>query len=312
MSNNKTHIPANGKKYLSCLMGLIFAIILNARDLSTLNNNLRGTLHTSCTIKSRILARDMHYSVYLPPGYHKKIQFPVLYLLHGYGGNENSWILNCSVHKIIDSLINISEIPPMIVVMPNGGNSYFINDHKRTFKYKDFFIHELTASVDSLYKTIPKKQYRGIAGLSMGGFGAVILPVKHPEIFGVSVAFSAAVRTDDMIREVSAGKYEQNFQSLFGDYSDSKNRITPHWKANSPFHLITSANADQFKTIKWYIDCGLSDFLLEGNESLHRLLMNYNIPHEYHVRPGNHNWEFWNHSIIEGLKFFARQIEPVQ
>jgi enterochelin esterase-like enzyme len=281
----------------------------NAQSFAGLNSDIEGTVYKSLEIKSNIHNDNIRYSVYLPPYYHASSDsFPALYLLHGFKGDETSWINRCNIHVIIDSLINLGEIPPLIVVMPYAGNSYYINDYMLEFPYEDIFIRDLIPYIDSTYKTLPYSGYRIIAGLSMGGFGAVIHSVKHTDIFGTCIALSAAVRTDEMAMNMKTEEYDSKLSPLYGSNLEGSDRITGHWTDNSPFYLINDSISDILKNTHWYFDCGMDDFLIKGNESLHRIFLDYGITHEYHMRIGTHNWEYWRTGITQGIKFAGRRL----
>ncbi|MBN2347753.1 MAG: hypothetical protein JXJ22_02880 [Bacteroidales bacterium] len=310
MNISQTVSPLRNKQlYLTFVVFFFFQQFLLSQTFTELNSSIKGTVYSSLEIKSKILGAPVRYTLYLPPGYFgNDRRFPVLYLLHGYGGDENSWTTRASIHQIADSLIVNRMISPFIIVMPDAKGSYYINDYKKLFPYEDFFIDEFIPVIDSLYKTQNQFSGRGIGGLSMGGFGAVVLPVKHPEAFGISLALSAAVRTDKMIVSLTENKFASNFAPLFGENLSDSARLTEHWKNNNPLYLINSENASELKNINWYIDCGMQDFLAEGNEALHQVFLKFNIPHEYHMRPGSHNWDYWNTSIIYALKYFSKHI----
>jgi enterochelin esterase-like enzyme len=269
-------------------------------------NEIRGTVWQSLPFLSKTVNDTVKYSVFLPPGYFTAPDsFPVFYLLHGLGGDENSWIRDFSVDRIADSLILAGGIPPVIIVMPDGKKTYYINDYRNAFPYETVFIREFIPFIDSTYKTKDSKPYRAIGGLSMGGFGALINAFRHPDYFSASVALSAAVRTDSMIINVEAEKYNSVFMPVFGDSIQQYKKVTKHWMENNPLYL-TVRQPDTLKTVCWYIDCGLNDYLLPGNEALHDLFVQYGIPHEYHVKPGNHDRLFWSSELIPALLFTGR------
>ena len=285
---------------------------LNGQSFAELNSDIRGTIYKSLEVNSKVLNNKLEYSIYLPPYYHTTADsFPVLYLLHGYQGDETSWIDRCDIHIIIDSLIKIEEIPPLIVVMPDAKNSYYINDYLLQFPYEDLFIREFIPYIDSTYKTFPHSRYRIIAGLSMGGFGAVIHSIKHTDVFGSCIALSAAVRTDEMIMNEKPEDYDNKFSRLYGSDLEGNERITEHWENNSPFYLINDSTSDKLRSINWYFDCGMNDFLINSNELLHQIFLKYSIPHEYHVRGGKHDWEYWRTGIIGGIKFAGQKLSKL-
>jgi S-formylglutathione hydrolase FrmB len=266
----------------------------------------QSQIHQSLSIKSEHLDRIVNYSVYLPPSYfdNENKTEKVFYLLHGYGGDNNSWIVRCKIQNLLDSLINTKTIPEMVVVMPDGDNTYFINDYKGENNYEDFFITEFVPFINKKYSTDSSSKSI-ICGLSMGGFGAVVLSTKHPETFSTTISLSGAIRTPEIFATINQTKYEKYFGGIFGNGLIGEERITDHWKNNSPYFLIDSIKAEKLKDMNWYIDCGMQDFLFPSNKAFHELLLKYNIPHEYHMRIGKHNWAYWKRGIILALQYLS-------
>ena len=260
------------------------------------------------SIQSKILDQKIHYSVILPSSYHiDKKDYPVIYLLHGYGGNHESWLSRCHIDQIVDSLLQLNAIGEFIYVMPDAKNSYYINNFDSTFMYQDFFIQELVPAIDSLFRTKKQKEFRTLMGLSMGGFGSIILAVKNPELFGTVVALSPAVRNEDIYKDLSQEKYKTLYGPVYGPGLENENRVTQIWKENSPYFLIDSLSVKNYYSINWYIDCGIYDSLLPASEAFHQLLLQYKIPHELHERPGEHNWAYWHHSTVQGLEYITNK-----
>lgn len=256
------------------------------------------------SVQSSIMKQEMNYSILLPENYYTSTaKYPVLYLLHGFGGNHNSWLIRCQINELVDSLKINMNLNNFIIVMPDAGNSYFINNYDSSYMLSDFLAYELVPAIDSLYRTEPDFSSRAIMGLSMGGFGAIINTMKHPKLFGSVVALSAAIRTEAIFKSLPQARYERYFGNVYGPGLSDSARITTHWKEYSPYLLMDTIMVENMKAINWYIDCGMSDFLLPANEEFHKLLVRYNIPHEYHVRPGKHNWAYWYKSTIYGLLF---------
>lgn len=252
--------------------------------------------------QSTILGQKINYSVILPENYYKSTEkYPVIYLLHGIGGDGESWIKRCNFNKLIDSLKECNLILDFIYVMPDARNSYYINNYNNSFRYESFFVDEFIPTIDSVFRTNPSTSNRTIMGLSMGGFGAVTLGVKHPEIFGSVISMSGALRDSASFANLPKDKYNKLFSTVYGPEVSSQSRITQHWKINSPYYLIDSANAHALKNVNWYFDCASGDSLYPVNEIFHKLLMNYNIPHEFHSRPGQHNWNYWYYSSANAL-----------
>jgi enterochelin esterase-like enzyme len=255
-------------------------------------------------MESSVLNRPVEYSLILPDDYYKSNRkYPVLYLLHGFGGDNDSWLDRCNFNQLVDSLLNKELISEYIYVLPDAGNSYYINNYDSSNMYEDFFIKELLTHIDSSYRTSACSEERALMGLSMGGFGSIIMAVKYPEQFSSVVALSASVRDSAMFANLPQSMYDKYFASVFGPVTAGASRITEHWKTCSPYSLMDSTLAEQLKKIYWYIDCGMDDERLPANEAFHDLFMKYNVPHEFHMRPGNHNWAYWYRSAVYGLVF---------
>ncbi len=256
------------------------------------------------SLSSKIMNREMSYSMLLPEDYYSSADsFPVIYLLHGFGGNQNSWLERCRINELVDSLKLNMNLSDFIFVMPDADKSYFINNYDSSYMFSDYLSFELVPAIDSLYRTKPVCNSRAIMGLSMGGFGAIINGIKHQKQFGSVVALSAAIRTEAIFRNLQQDRYEKYFSNVFGPALSDSARITNHWKKNSPYALMDTSLVKSLREINWYIDCGMSDFLLPANEAFHQLLLKNNIPHEYHVRPGKHNWAYWYKSTVHGLLY---------
>ena len=258
-------------------------------------------------LKSRIFHKTIPFTVILPESYDTSARnYPVVYLLHGYGGDHSSWIGRCHINTLIDSLVALDQIDEFIYVLPDAGNSYYINNYNGTFNFTDFFIEEFVPAIDSGFRTLPGPENRTLMGLSMGGFGSIVLALKAPGIFGNVIAMSAAIRNDAIFISLPQDKYEKNFGNVYGPGLIGEDRITMQWKDYSPFYLIDTASVTSYGNIRWYIECGLQDFLLPANEAFHDLLVQYGLEHEYHVRPGKHNWAFWYSSTVNGLIWLSR------
>jgi enterochelin esterase-like enzyme len=262
----------------------------------------QGIVEKNKIIYSQILKQEVYYSVLLPERYAEQdTRYSAVYLLHGLGGDQNSWLQRCMINSLTDSLMHQASIDQLIYIMPAAYDSYYINNFDSSFRYMDFFVKELVPAIDSLYRTLPERKHRALLGMSMGGFGAIILGMKHPELFGSAVCLSAAVRNEPIFIDLPQEKYDSYFGRVYGHGRQANDRITEHWMQNSPFYILDSTLISKVQTIHWYIDCGFDDFLLPANEAFHRLLIQNNISHEYHVRPGEHNWNYWYRSTVNGL-----------
>ena len=263
-----------------------------------------GILKESLKMKSTTLGHDVEYSVYLPFDYETSNRsYPVLYLLHGFGGDETGWLQYGNSSHITDQAIANGDAPPMIIVMPDAGISWYINSADGKERYEDFFINEFIPNIERGFRIRSKKEFRAVAGLSMGGHGSLIMATKHPEMFAACVPLSAGVWTEDRAVELDEKSWDHYFAQAYGTGLKGTDRLNGHYRQNSVMDIIENADADELKKVRFYIDCGDDDFLIKGNMALHSLLIDKKIPHEFRVRDGAHNWHYWRTALPEVLRF---------
>jgi S-formylglutathione hydrolase FrmB len=280
------------------LFYLLFLVSLYA-------NSQSGLIKESIKVKSAILGKDVEYSVYLPPDYDKtNRRYPVLYLLHGFGDDETGWTQFGEVKAIADQQLQKNQMTEMIIVMPDGGISWFINSADGKVKYEDFFITEFIPYIDATYRTRTEKRYRGIAGLSMGGHGTLIMAMKHPDLFSAAAPLSAGILIKEDLINMPDDNWNRSFSAAYGN-NKGADRINDHMNKNWILSIVENANADELKKVRYYIDCGDKDFLIKGNMALHALLIDKKVPHEFRVREGVHNWDYWRTALPEVLKFVS-------
>jgi S-formylglutathione hydrolase FrmB len=266
----------------------------------------QGIVKEKQVIKSAILNKEVHYSIYLPSDYNTSERaYPVTYLLHGYGDADDGWIQFGEINRLADEGIANGKMPPMIIVTPDGFTSFYINAADGSMNYEDFFIKELIPHIEKTYKVKAERKYRGIAGLSMGGYGALIYALKYPNLFTAAAPLSAAVWTDNDIVNLPENMYNTLFGSAMGSNLKGKERLTASWMANSPMGIIEKKTLKELSTVKYWIDCGDDDFLTIGNAELHIALTNKKVPHEFRMRDGSHNWSYWRTGIIDALSFIG-------
>jgi enterochelin esterase-like enzyme len=286
---------------------LLFAVCLAAAALLPAQSGapvIQGKVLEGLHFTSPLLKRDVNYAVYLPPDYESSTRrYPVVYLLHGFTDDESAWIQFGEVHLSADRAIASREIPPMIIVMPDGGVTWYINDYRGQVRYEDMFIQEFIPFIDKNYRTRAKREFRGISGLSMGGYGSLMYAMRHPDLFTACAAFSSGVMTDEEV--VALKDYDQLFGDLFGAKPAGQNRLSQHWRTYSPLDLVKQVPLATLKKVRWYLDCGDDDFLYKGNSALHILMRDLGLPHEYRVRDGDHSWAYWRSGITAGLKFIG-------
>lgn len=267
----------------------------------------QGLIKESLKVKSAILGKEMEYSIYLPADYEKTNRsYPVLYLLHGYSDDETGWTQFGEAQHIADKAINGGDAPAMIIVMPDAGVTFYMNSADGKAKYEDFFIQEFIPHIESSYRIRAKKEFRAVAGLSMGGFGTMLLATKHTDLFVAAAPLSGAFWTDEEISAMPAERWDGLFANLFGKAAPGKERLSEHWYKNSILKIIETTPVEKLKTVKYYIDCGDDDFLIKGNMHLHAAMTDKGIPHEFRVRDGGHTWVYWRTALPEVMKFVGQ------
>jgi S-formylglutathione hydrolase FrmB len=282
---------------------LIIILVSNAGIYAQVS---RGIVKEGLILHSKILNKDVRYTIYLPFDYKTSDRYyPVVYLLHGFTDNDMGWIQFGEANLIMDEAISNREIPPMILVMPDGGVSYYINNYNGTVRYEDFFFKEFIPYIEANYRIRAEKRYRGIAGLSMGGYGTLVNALKHPDMFTACAAFSAALYNDDEILNVIQKDWEMKYAVLYGHGLAGKERINETFIANNPFYIIQKSEPEKFKQLKIYIDCGDDDQFSESNSLFHVLLLKKKIPHEFRTRDGSHKWIYWRSGLVYALKFIG-------
>ena len=284
------------KKLALFITSILFAIISFAQ----------GIVKEKQIIKSQILNKDVHFSIYLPSDYNSSERaYPVTYLLHGYGDADDGWIQFGEVNRLADEAIASGKIPPMIIVTPDGFQSFYINSGDGKVKYEDFFVKELIPYIEKNFKVKSERRFRAIAGLSMGGFGSLILSLEHPDLFVAAAPLSAAVWSDNDIMNLDKGMYNSLFGKSVGDNLVGKDRLTPNYLENSPFNYIQNKSKEELSKVRYWIDCGDDDFLTVSNAILHAELIKKGVPHEFRMRDGGHNWTYWRTGIIDALSFIG-------
>ena len=287
-------------KTISIFLFLIFFAISSFAQFS------HGTVKESLTIDSKILGKQVKYTIYLPFDYETSSRYyPVVYLLHGMGDNDMGWMQFGEANLIADEAIATREIPPMILVMPDAGVSFYINNFDNSLRYEDFFIQEFMPFIEKTYRIRAEKRFRGIAGLSMGGYGTLNFALKYPDKFSACVAFSAAIFSSESVMQTNEQGWERVMKPLFGPYKEGDARLTAHYKNNNAFDITTSKGKEAYNQLRIMLDCGDDDFLTDDNCRLHIHLNKLGIKHEFRMRDGAHNWLYWRSGLPVGLKFIG-------
>ncbi|HUX53033.1 MAG TPA: alpha/beta hydrolase-fold protein [Williamwhitmania sp.] len=280
------------------LLAIGFGIPSFSQDIS------HGKVVEGLSFESKILKQPVSYALYFPPDYDaSQRRYPVVYLLHGYSDNQSAWIQFGEINRIMDAGIASGTIPPMILVMPNAKVTWYVNDYTGKVRYEDMFIQEFIPFIDASYNTRPTREFRAVAGLSMGGYGALIYGFKHPDLFSACAGLSAAVLTEKEIKgRLSTDTYD--LDSVYGPMvSDS---LPQHWYSNSVLTIIENIDPAKVSNLRIWLDCGDDDHLARGNSALHILLLDKGIAHEYRVRDGGHTWNYWRTGIGPALEFVGQ------
>jgi len=255
------------------------------------------------SLRSRILAEPVAYCVLLPPGYDadKTRRFPVLYYLHGLGDNEQMFFRSGG-WNLIQDLWERRELGEYIIVTPGAGSSFYLNSRDGRYRYEDFLLQEFVPVIETRYRIRAARAFRGVAGISMGGYGALRLAFRRPDLFGAVATHSAAVMAE--LPAVETGSSARGrlrlFAEVFGSPVDRS-----FWDRNNPVALARSAGVSGLKI---YFDCGSQDEygFDSGAQALHNLLVSRRVTHEFHLYPGGHNWRYFAEHLPASLEFQSR------
>jgi len=267
------------KNYLLLSLFLFFGILqttANAASVDTIN------------IYSKVMHINKKAVIILPESYkNKNNRFPVVYLLHGYSGNYSDWI------KKVPELKNYVDEFQIIIVCPDGNyNSWYVDSPiDSTIKYNTYIATEVPDFIDSAYSTIASRNFRAIAGLSMGGHGALSIAWKHANFFGAAGSMSG-------VEDLVPWKNKYELKNVLGDTISNENLFD-----HSVINIVKTLPA-QIPAI--IFDCGDNDPFIQSNRQLHEELLNLKVPHDYIERNGTHNWDYWSNAISYQLMFFHK------
>ena len=262
-----------------------------------------GKVMDNLSVPSKLLKSERKYAIYLPPDYAtSERSYPVLYLLHGAGDDHTGWVQFGEVLNITDKAIREGTATPMIIVMPDAdtGRRGYFNDVKGDWNYEDFFFQELMPHVEKKFRIKANKKFRAISGLSMGGGGTFMYALHHPELFSSACPLSASAGP------ITVEDAKKNLQRNNANPDIQDSTVTNYYNRHSALALIDKIKDDQKKAVRWYIDCGDDDFLFEGNSLVHIAMKKKEIPHEFRIRDGAHNWTYWRDSLPKVLEFVSQ------
>lgn len=285
-----------------CYFMLVSALVLSLLTFASPARAALGRIECRST-PSRILGHEIRYCAILPPSYDssKSRRYPVLYFLHGLGGNEQM-LITSGGWNLIEDLWQQHKIGEFLIVTPDADTSFYINSRDGGGRYEDFFTREFIPFIDHNYRTSPTHHSRGIAGISMGGYGALHIAFRHPELFVSVSANSAALLSK--FPDVKFANPQQSFLlralRAFGTPPDPA-----FWRRNDPLTLARTAD---LAGLRIYFDCGTEDDygFERGAQALHDVLAGRKIPHEFHLYPGGHNWQYFAARFPAVFEFHSR------
>ncbi len=217
------------------------------------------------------LKNPLEYRVYTPPCYSHNLDqnYPVLYLIHGYGFNDDQWE-RLAVGEIADRLITSGKIPPLVMVMPHDQNHNVLPPENQ---FGEALVFDLITTIDSIYRTIPERQYRAIGGISRGGNWAIHLGLNYWNIFGAIGGHSAPLFVTDGLPKVDG------------------------WLQKIPPEYFP----------RMYLDSGEGDRWTDNVIRLAGILNDFGVPHELHIFPGGHNETYWSPHIEHYLRWYTEE-----
>lgn len=285
---------------------------------------------------SEALGVDKHYFVYLPPSYDAtRRRFPVVYYLNGVFGGEADWITHGHLVEVADSLVSDGK-PEMIIVTPDGDDGFYTNWHIPASpaacadsilseapddgcvvyaRYDDYIAHDLVRDVDRRFRTRADRAHRAIAGLSMGGYGAIALALRHPDLFAAAASHSgllspladrsgATPPAYFTSMDSLAARYSAYWAKIHGAFGDSLSG----WRDEDPTHLAAVAITNGAELPALYFDVGRSDPYVGESRAFAFELQRLGIPYEYHEWSGSHTWRYWSTHVPESLAWIADRI----
>jgi enterochelin esterase-like enzyme len=236
---------------------------------------------------SRQLDRDMPYYIYLPPDYGTAgRRYPVLYMLHGGGGDREEWV----AYGLIDAAdqeIRTNSLAPMIIVLPQGDKGYWTNNTGDGPRWGDYVIRDLVPHIDITYRTLRDRSARAIGGLSMGGWGALQLAFNHPNVFSIVGAHSPSLypEGDDQVAFLGTGD---------------------EFATKDP--LALARTQDGLGTLQIWLDAGDQDPWIDRTTALHQTLQDRGIDHLWNLYTGGHDWHYWEDHILDYLRFYGHAL----
>ncbi len=254
------------------------------------------------SLKSTILPRPVGYCALLPPSYDAQPgkRFPVLYFLHGLGGDQ-SFLVSTGGWGMIEDAWEQKRFGEFVIITPQADTTFYINSRDGRTHYEDFFIREFVPQMEKKFRLLGTRSGRAIGGVSMGGYGALRFAFKYPRMFTSVGALMPA-----LLEQLPHGSQNAGFTAFFGIAFGSP-LDEGFWKANTPFVFARTVN---LTGVKIYVACGDQDGygFDAGARELDKLLSVRHVPHVVHIYPGQHDWQFVAQHLMESLEFQAKAL----
>lgn len=287
---------------LLLLLVLLVSLSAQAQD------SKRARVETA-QLDSKMVGAKLSYNVVLPIDYAsataRETRYPVLYLLHGLGGHYSDWTTQ-------SKLAEYAAQYRMIIVTPEGNNGWYTDSATvPNERYESYILQELIPDVQSRYRTVAAREGRAIAGLSMGGYGALKFGVKYPSMFSFAASMSGALKAaswpESELAKVPWPLVPLTLKRAFG--SDSN----PARAANDIFKLFRELPAERINTLPYfYLDCGTEDDLLTASRELSGIFLERKIPHEFRQLPGKHSWPYWDQQVRDILRLASEKMQAAR
>lgn len=250
----------------------------------------------SISVTSKAMNKTFSCVVIKPDTYKKSKyrQYPVVYLLHGYGGGFSNWIIR------VPELKDLADREQLLIVCPEGASSswYWDSPIDSTQRFETYVSQEVPDHIDRQYRTIANRNGRAITGLSMGGHGGIFLGFRHADRFGACGSMSGAV-------DLSFSRNKYDISKRIGDtLSQAQN-----WYL---FSAIGALDTPPREALAVIVDCGLQDYFIQANRNLHEKMMKQGLPHDYIERPGKHDWNYWRNAVPYQMLFFSRYFKQAR
>ncbi len=230
------------------------------------------------------LGRPGRLNVVLPEG---DGPFPALYLLHGLGGDCDSW-LDTSMPRLAAGL-------PLILVMPDGGRGYYCNDGRPgCCEYENHFVNDVVPFVDRSFRTIRSRAGRAIAGASMGGYGSLMLAMRHPDLFCAASSMSGSLY------------FQHDKHPTDSEYPSALMAVLPREECDC--FRLAGTYRQSGRDLALHFHCGTEDYLLPCNRQFHERLDGLGIMHRYAEYPGEHDWAYWEAHLKDTLDFIMANV----